>query len=696
MTSKSCRFIVYVVLFSIIVSFIFNLVPRLYLTSEQATGGDTASHFYTLKVLSDHLWKDFSIRNWNPGNLFGEPHLLHYYPVPFLFMAFLALLMPIGLAYNLGTILPLFLVPLAIGYMGKKFKYSPLLIFLLMCTGLLSIFNESHVMWGGNALSLLAGQFAQMYGYIFLFLFLGRTFFELNETGSKKFPWSYFLFSLIALSHTYVLLLVPFCLIALSLDFDKKIFFRKLFYSFKVLILGSLLSAWFVIPQLQNGPWMTANPQTWNFNNFWSEIKPITFNVLIQLIVSVLPLIFFGLYKKIFPFKKFVLDLGIYIIPFLASALYFVVFPYVGLVDARSLPQAHIIFALFSAVWIYYGFKVLPIPLARHIVLFFAGAFVLYTLTKNVETFPKWMDWNYSGWKAKPKFEEAQKVFDFLKGDFSQPRVTYEHHMVLNDAGTTRVWESLPLFSQRATLESLYMEANFNAPLSHYIQALVSVNPSCPIQGYWDCVATNFEVLKPKMKVLGVSEIILATDETREKISKVKDFNEAFSTDTFSVHKLNEPVNLVDVVYPSQLSMVSEIAFKYKFYEWMKAYDGSQYFQVAKRAPFKTETDLDSPEKKDCNPKVDVKYNSIKLTTDCVGYLHYLKFTYHPAWKSDSGDEIGLVSPGFMLIRPSQSIVTLEFGKSKIWDLSRLLSILTFICIVAYFFVKRRNELSRS
>lgn len=106
------------------VGFIFYLTPNSIWNDEPATGGDTGSHFYSLWVLVNQALPHFQIRTWNPGNLMGEPLLLHYFPAPFLLMAFLSLFMPLGLAFNLGTILPLFSFPMSLSFALSRLGYS--------------------------------------------------------------------------------------------------------------------------------------------------------------------------------------------------------------------------------------------------------------------------------------------------------------------------------------------------------------------------------------------------------------------------------------------------------------------------------------------------------------------------------------------------------------------------------------------
>ena len=144
----------------VFVGFISFITPVAVWNSKPATGGDTGSHFYPLWVLVKESLPHWQIRSWNPGNLMGEPHLLHYFPGPFLVMAFLSIFMPLGLAFNFGTLLPLVAFPLSLAFALSKLGSSYAFRIAAVAASFLVLFNESYSMWGGNATSLLAGQYA--------------------------------------------------------------------------------------------------------------------------------------------------------------------------------------------------------------------------------------------------------------------------------------------------------------------------------------------------------------------------------------------------------------------------------------------------------------------------------------------------------------------------------------------------------
>jgi Tetratricopeptide repeat len=62
--------------------------------------------------------------------------------------------------------------------------------------------------------------------------------------------------------------------------------------------------------------------------------------------------------------------------------------------------------------------------------------------------------------------------------------------------------------------------------------------------------------------------------------------------------------------------------------------------------------------------------------TDAVGYPHIVRMSYHPKWRSTTGEHIYLVEPCFMLLVPRHSHIELVYGTSRADVIGRLLSVL--------------------
>jgi hypothetical protein len=79
-----------------------------------------------------------------------------------------------------------------------------------------------------------------------------------------------------------------------------------------------------------------------------------------------------------------------------------------------------------------------------------------------------------------------------------------------------------------------------------------------------------------------------------------------------------------------------------------------------------------------------VPYNQINLKTNCPGYPHYIKVSFHPAWRTVNKEKLFMVSPGFLAVIPTQSDTTLIFGDYPLWNFTShasLLSLFMFLIL---------------
>jgi hypothetical protein len=663
------------------IGFIAWITPKTVWNTLPATGGDTGSHFFPLWVLVEKALPHFQIRTWSPGNLMGEPLLLHYFPGPFLFMAFLSLFMPLGLAFNIGTMAPLFAFPMSLYFAMSRMNVSYQFRFAAVAASFLALFNESYSMWGGNATSLLAGQYAHLYALNFLFITIGVI---ANDLKYKNSYWAAIPTAITALCHSYIFMLLPFVFLSFLVCGDVKKLKQNFKYFFIVGILGILMAAWFLIPQIMHAPWMTGNAMKWEFSNVWKELFPINFRALAVIFLICFPVVTYWIGKDKLEVSQFGRDLLFWLIPIVSCVVMFFIFPKFGLVDVRAVPQINIFFCIIVAYFLVSAVKPLNEGLRLGAVCIFI-VFCLAWTKSQISNYPHWVNWNYSGWTAKPKWVNAKEIFEAVKGDFTMPRMSNEHNPVLNDAGTTRIFESLPMFAKRATMESLYQEANQMSPMTYFLQARISKQPSCPIRG-WDCTSMNFEGLDDVLKILGVKDLILASDEAKKAVLKNKNLKKTAGSGVFEVWSLDAPVSLVEVVNaePGQIPMKN---YQRVFYDWLlKSNKNPPQYLITHPKSLMPKADYTASE---CHPSLAVDFNLLKLKTDCPGKLHLVKFAYHPTFKASTGDELFMMSPGFMGIVPSANEVEFKFGQSWLWTFSSLLSALTLLGFLIY----HRNSL---
>lgn len=716
---------------------------------EPATGGDMGSHFFPLVTLVKHGIPNWTPRVWNPGNLGGEPHLVHYFPFPYLLMAVLSIFMPLGKAFNWGTLLPLLLLPSSVYVclrgLGSKFPVPILGAAASVCF----LLNESYSMWGGNAVSTLAGQFAHVYGLVLLLLGIGALGREIRR-GYRPYL-SALLFAALTLSHAYVMLGLPFFFVSFIWLFPHQTQSKRFWTCFWSGALAVLFSLWFIIPMVDNSKWTTEFSIEWNSGKLIYEVLPVIFYPAIAIlvtecitlcihgrvgstrekvarllgivgsVVAIFTLTIIVRYAPDFAATEFsyyfdrvlpivcgvaaalavvgvtglpvrrpavdrarVLALRFWMIPICGYLYYYFQFPRIGLVDVRAFPQAQLFLCILAGSIVGRIIGMMGRIPAYFLALPLAVVTMWWT-DVHVTNFPNWTKWNYSGWQTKPLYPDLAKLSEELKGNFSMPRVVYEHNDVNNGAGTVRVFEMIPYFMNRATLESLYLQASILAPMAFLIQADVSKTPSCPFRQY-ECRAYDLGRAKDSLNLMGVGELILTTTELLEQANKSSYLEPGKMFGPWQLFHAKHQPRLAGLLL-QRPDLIDAPNWKRIFYDWFKTYEVSKPFLVLDRElpPALRELIVNRtepwPYKPECEPTVDVDFSRLVLRTPCPGVPHYLKFAYHPSWVADTGDDPFIVSPGFIGIVPSKEVVVLKFGQRLVWQLAGFISIAVFVVV---------------
>jgi len=677
------------ILLGMIVMLLIRLLPKEILSEFPATGGDTGSHFWPLLTLLEHGLPNFAVRVWNPGNLGGEPHLVHYFPLPYFIMAVLSIFVKPGTAFNIGTYLPVLTLPLAayvsIRGMGLRWP-APILCALgtLFCT-----LNEGFNMWGGNLLSTLAGQFAHMYALNFILLGAGALGSELRH---RKPPLlSAICFSCVATSHSYVMLGLPFFGLSLLIWHFRRGVKAALLHYVVAGVLAGLLSLWFLVPMITNAAWTTPFSMIWISKNILREAAP-------KMLDPLLYACGIGLLGTLMLRRWSMLRVALFwAIPGALYIVYYFLFPSLGLVDIRALPQV-VLFVSLGGMILFADVLRWSSPRIAFVLLPVLFGTSIWSIRDDLRSAEPWLKWNYGGWQSKKLYPELAGVTGRLKGNFSQGRVAYEHSDLSRGAGTERVFEMLPYFASRSTLESLYMQSTILALPVYYFQSEISRTPSCPFPEL-KCSQPDLVKAHSHMNLLGVSDLILISDDVLGQARSADWLEERESFKPWIIFKNKDNPRLVDTL-ASAPELIDEPSYKIRFYEWFREFDGSQPFLLNTRF-LSEDAKADLPAKLaasvggSCHPAVAVDFRGLSLKTDCPGKLHMLKFAYHGTWRADTGDQLYLLSPGYIGIIPSKSEVRLNFGQSPLWRWSGRISLLSLL-IAGWYSFRRSLALKRS
>ncbi len=136
------------------------LDPGGVVSTSTPTGGDMGAHVWGPAYLRDELLPAWSLRGWTPDWYAGMPAMQFYMVLPYLMIVAADLVLPFGVAFKLVAVSGVVSMPAAAWLMGRLASWPRSLRMLLPVAALLFVFDVNFTIYGGNAASTLAGEFA--------------------------------------------------------------------------------------------------------------------------------------------------------------------------------------------------------------------------------------------------------------------------------------------------------------------------------------------------------------------------------------------------------------------------------------------------------------------------------------------------------------------------------------------------------
>lgn len=648
---------------------------RLLLAPTITAGGDTPSHYYTLRYLVDSLLPQGRLWGWSPHYYAGCPLLEFYFPLPFLVMAALSAVVSLPVAFKLGTLLGVFGLPLS-AYTCLRLLRVPFPGPALGAIGILPfLFSEANSMWGGNIPSVLAGEFAYSMAMALAVVWMG-TFYAGITTG-RRMALNAVLLALIGLSHAYVLLFAGG--LSLCLLVPRQTFAVHLRYVVRMHLHAILLLGVWLLPLVVHLPWATGHDIIWSFSS-WKEVLP---PILIPQMVLSGVMMGGAIWRLI---KRQSPDPVVWYL-IAAGGVGFGLYgmgPALGTADIRFVPFVYLMATLLASVGIAH---VTQYVRGRWLMPAIALSGTMWWIAAHVSYLPTWIDWNYRGFESKPLWTVYAQVTDRLRGSIQDPRVVFEHSERHGAIGSTRAWESLPLFTGRATLEHVYNQASPSAPFVFYLQSEISEQFACPFSHY-GCAAINVTQARQHLELFNVREVLVVSDAMKARLRADEAYQREFAVEPYEVYALKEASRYVTVLPYEPVVWTGE-RWKQVAYDWfrngllndvhlvfprrgqrqrltMRLPSTDRLTQMPKRAIMRT-GDVG---------EVTMSAHEIVFETTALHQPHLVKVSYHPNWRVEGAEGIYLVSPAFMLVYPTQPTVRLSFVQGLPERMGILLSVI--------------------
>jgi hypothetical protein len=632
--------------------------PALLLLPTIAAGGDTQCHYPTAVYFHEHLLPRLRLHGWYPGAYLGHPLLLYYFPLPFVLMSALAPAAGMPAAFKLGTALGVFLLPplayAALRLMGFRFP-SPL---LGAAAATVFLFLEENPIWGGTIASTLTGEFSYTYGIGLAVLFLGVVYRSYARGGGPWLPAA--VLALTALAHGYAVLWAG--LSASYFLYAARRPRRTLGFLLGVAALAAALCAFWLLPLLAGWGWTTP------YDDPWITVSPR--NLLPPFLAPLFAAALAGLVATVLLARRaggpdhrlLFLAHAALVAAALAAAG-----PAVGIIDVRFVPFAQLALCLAGGVALGQALRVLaaPEPAALGLVL---AALVYADDRSRVDRY--WIEWNYTGLQAKELWPAFRDLSRRLEGQASDPRVAVEYSSEHEKAGSIRMYETLPLFTGRPTVEGVYNQASLQTHAVYYLASeLDAVSPNPFKSRHYSTFDTDNALRH--LRLFNVGDVVALSPKLVSSLQARTDVAATQRIPPYTVFRLAD--HGPGYVEPMAFAPVrsSPGGWREKAWRWFTrkplrpahlVFTGDARFAVTERDEWLAPPEV--PLEPGVTVSETVGRESVEITTSRVGHPLLVKISYHPRWKAEGADGPYLVSPALMMIVPRQENVRLVYSRT--------------------------------
>lgn len=643
-------------LLAIVLVLLDYLRPSLLFLPTIAAGGDTPCHYPTAAWFHEHLLPGFRLHGWYPGAYMGHPLLLYYFPLPFLIMSALAPLTGLPVAFKLGTALGVFLLPLltyaSFRYMRLRFP-APL---LGAAASLVFLFVEENPIWGGTIASTLTGEFSYTYGIGLAVLFLG---FVYRAYADGKPPWaSAALLALTALAHGYAVLWAG--LSAAYFLYSARKPWRTLRWLAAVGGLAFCLAGITLVPLLADWGWTTPYDDPW--------ITVTTLGLFPRLLWPLFAAAGLGLLGTLVLARRtggpdhrllFLAHAA------LVGAALAAAGPALGVIDVRFVPFAQLALCLAGAAVLGLALRRLAAPDLA------ALALVLLAILhgdRSSRVLRFWIDWNYGGLESKELWPAFRELADSIRGTVASPRVAVEYGAVHERAGSIRMYETIPYFSGRSTLEGVYNQASLQTHPVYYLASELFASSPNPFRSR---TYSRFDPAHavPRLRLFNVGDVVAVSDSLKAALSARSDVRRLADIPPYAVFRLLDPGP--GYVEPLAFAPVrsSWKGWRDKAYRWFSrkpaspahlVFTDDPRFKLAELDEYLPPPEVPLPGGVEVSARVEDE--RITITTSRPGHPLLVKVSYHPRWRAEGADGPYLVSPALMLVVPRQPTVRLVYA----------------------------------
>lgn len=502
--------------------FIFaTLHPHLIFTDTTPAGGDMGAHVWGPAYLRDELLPRFRLSGWTPDWYFGFPALVFYFPLPYLLIVILDVVLPYGIAFKVISVSGVVMLPAAVFYFARGVGLRRCIPALMSVATLPFLLDTGFTIYGGNIASTLAGEFAFSISLCFAFVFLGVVARGL-DTGRRQASAAV----LLLLTLTSHILPTLFAAAGMALLVVGPRIRDRIRWAVPAGIAGSLLAAFWLLPfmtrlRYTNDMGWTKLPEVADGSSGWQTFRAYLDELLPRHYEAAAWLALLGLVIAIVRRERGGLTLAGLAVAF---GIAFVIWPQGRLWNARLLPFWFLMLLLLAA----YALGVIVSLAAKRAALigrylparreaFEMGSALATALLLmgvqiavlqpaplriplkgseiKIDWWPDalnigdqsfisdWAHWNYSGYERKDAYREYREVIqtmDTVGSTYGCGMALWEYESELDRMGTPMALMLLPYWTDGCigSSEGLYFETTPSVAFHFINQTELSARPS--------------------------------------------------------------------------------------------------------------------------------------------------------------------------------------------------------------------------
>ena len=634
------------------------LRPALLLLPTITAGGDTPCHYPTAAWFCERLLPALRLHGWYPGAYLGQPLLLYYFPFPFLVTAALAPAFGLPVAFKLVTAGGVFLLPLLCYAAFRLMRLAFPAPLLAAAAALVFLYVEDNPIWGGTIASTLAGEFSYTYGVGFAVLFLGVLVRARRDGHGPWLPGA--ALALTAYAHGYAVLWAGLTAAGLLVAEPSR---RLLLWLASVAAVAAALAAPSLLPLVADWGWTTPYDDAWIDVTTRGLFPRLLWPLLLAGAASAATILVRRAAGARADARPLVWAFGA-----LAGAALAAAGPGLGVIDVRFVPFAQLALALAGACGLGSALGPLAAPELAALGLVLLAAVGADSRSRVLRG---WVDWNYSGLEAKELWPAWTALNERLRSEADDARVAVEYGPVHERAGSIRMYETLPYFSGRPTLEGVYNQAATTTHPVYYLASELFARSPNPFRSR-HYSSFDPESALPRLRLFNVSELVAVSPELTAALDGRTDVRREASLPPYTLYRLVDPGP--GYVEPLAFAPLRAPLREWRdaSYRWMSRKPANRALLVFTDDPrFEPAADTWAPPPERPLPggvrvQARVEPEAVRIETSRPGHPLLVKVSYHPRWRAEGALGPYLVSPGLMLVVPTRERVTLTYA-ARTW-----------------------------